>query len=81
MHGPIVLGTPHSSSEAEQKLGPPPRFLDARPEAIPPYLEHCMPRYSVEPGDPDRLARQVMNFEVLAHFQAGEQRTMDLGPA
>lgn len=21
-----------------------------------------------------------MNFEVMAHFQAGEQRTMDLGP-
>ena len=55
-------------------------FWTHGPEAILPYLEHCMPLYSVEPSDPDVLARQVMNFEVLAHFQAGEQRTMDLAP-
>lgn len=55
-------------------------FWTREPEAILPYLEHCMPLYSVEPGDPDVLARQVMNFEVMSHFQAGQQRTMDLAP-
>lgn len=55
-------------------------FWTLGPEAIVPYLEHCMPLYSVEPDDPDVLARSLLNFEVMAHFQAGEQRTMDLGP-
>lgn len=55
-------------------------FWTHGPEAILAYLEHCMPLYSVEPGDPDVLARQVVNFEVMGHFQAGEQRTMDLAP-
>lgn len=55
-------------------------FWTHGPEAILPYLEHCMPLYSVEPGDPDVLARSVMNLAVMGHFQAGEQRTMDLGP-
>lgn len=55
-------------------------FWTFGPEAIVPYLEHCMPLYSVEPDDPDVLARSLMNFEVMAHFQTGEQRTMDLAP-
>lgn len=55
-------------------------FWTHGPEAIVPYLEHCMPLYSVEPDDPDVLARALMNFDVMAHFQAGEQRTMNLGP-
>lgn len=55
-------------------------FWTLGPEAIVPYLEHCMPHYSVEPDNPDVLARSLMNFEVMASFQADEQRTMDLGP-
>jgi len=39
-----------------------------------------MPLYSVEPDDPDVLARQIMNLDVMAHFQAGEQTTMNLVP-
>lgn len=55
-------------------------FWTHGPEAILPYLEHCMPLYSVEPDDPDVLARQIMNLDVMAHFQAGEQTTMNLAP-
>lgn len=56
-------------------------FWTVGPDAIFPYLEHCMPLYSVDPAPgPDALARTVMNFDVLAHFQLGEQRTMDLRP-
>ncbi len=53
-------------------------FWTRGPEAIFPYLEHCIPLYSVEPDDPDVLARQIMNLELMAHFQAGEQHTVDL---
>lgn len=53
-------------------------FWTIGPDAIIPYLEHCMPLYGEEPGDPDGLARTVLNLDVLAHFQLGEQRTMDL---
>jgi pimeloyl-ACP methyl ester carboxylesterase len=42
------------------------------------YLQHCMPLYSTEPTDPETLARGIMNLEVMAHFAAGEARTMDL---
>ncbi len=49
-------------------------------EAIGGYVEHCMPLYSTEASDPDVLARVVMNFDVMTHFQAGEQATMDLRP-
>lgn len=55
-------------------------FWTHGPEAIIPYLEHCIPLYSVEPDDPEVLARSMMNLEVMAHFQAGEQRTMNLAP-
>ena len=55
-------------------------FWTRGPEAILAYLEHCMPLYSVEPDDPDVLARQMINLELMAHFLAGEQRTMDLAP-
>ena len=55
-------------------------FWTQGPELIFPYLEHCMPLYSVEPDEPDVLARQIMNLELMAHFQTGEQRTMDLAP-
>lgn len=55
-------------------------FWTHGPEAIFPYLEHCMPLYSVDTDDPDVLARQIMNLEVMARFQAGEQRTMNLSP-
>ena len=55
-------------------------FWTLGPEAIFPYLEHCMPLYSVEEGDPEAMARVVMNFDVMEHFQLGEQPTMDLAP-
>jgi pimeloyl-ACP methyl ester carboxylesterase len=56
------------------------RFWTEGPAAIVPYLEHCMPLYSVEPGDPDALSRSRMSLEVMAHFLAGELGTMDLAP-
>ena len=52
-------------------------FWTCGPDAIVPYLQHCMPLYSVEADDPDVLARSLINFEVMAHSLAGEQRTMD----
>ncbi len=53
-------------------------FWTDGPEAILDYLVHCMPLYGVEPGDDEVMGRAVMNLEVLGHFQAGEQLTMDL---
>lgn len=55
-------------------------FWTKGPEAILAYAEHCMPLYTVDPPDPDVLARTVMNLELMGHFQAGEQLTMDLAP-
>lgn len=56
-------------------------FWTQGPDAIGPYLEHCMPLYAVDgDDDPDALGRAVINFEVMAHFQAGEHLTMDLAP-
>lgn len=55
-------------------------FWTEGPEQIIDYLVHCMPLYSVEEGDPDELARVVMNLDVMGHFQAGEMTTMDLAP-
>lgn len=55
-------------------------FWTEGPGAIGPYLEHCIPLYSIDGFEPDALARQVMNFDVMAHFQAGEQSSMDLAP-
>jgi pimeloyl-ACP methyl ester carboxylesterase len=55
-------------------------FWTKGPEAIAGYAEHCLPLYTVEPPDPALLARTVMNLEVMGHFQAGEQLTMDLAP-
>lgn len=55
-------------------------FWTQGPPAIGPYLEHCMHLYSVDPGDPDALSRTVLDFDVMGHFQAGEQTTMDLRP-
>ena len=43
------------------------------------YLQFCMPLYSVDQIDTAVMARAVMNFEVMGHFQAGEQGTMHLG--
>lgn len=55
-------------------------FWTRGPEAIIAYLEHCIPLYSLDPFDPDALGRSVMDLEVMAHFQTGESRTMDLAP-
>ena len=55
-------------------------FWTNGPQAIGGYLQHCMPLYSVEPLETAVMARTVMNFDVLGHFQAGEQLTMDLAP-
>lgn len=55
-------------------------FWTHGPEFILDYLVHCMPLYGVGPGDDEVMGRAVMNLEVMAHFQFGEQRTMDLAP-
>lgn len=55
-------------------------FWTRGPEVILDYLEHCMPLYSVEPLDTEAMGRVVMNLDVMAHFQFGEQLTMDLAP-
>jgi proline iminopeptidase len=55
-------------------------FWTIGPQAVGPYMQHCMPLYSVEPLDMAIMTRTVMNLEVLGHFQAGEQLTMDLAP-
>jgi pimeloyl-ACP methyl ester carboxylesterase len=55
-------------------------FWAKGPEAIFGYLEHCMPLYSVGSSDAAEVSRAVMNFELMGHFQAGEQATMDLAP-
>ena len=54
-------------------------FWTTGPDAIMDYLQHCMPLYSVDEIDTAVMARAVMNFEVMGHFQAGEQGTMQLG--
>lgn len=55
-------------------------FWTTGPEAILDYLVHCMPLYSVEPGDDAVMARVVMQLDVMGHFQTGEHVTMDLAP-
>lgn len=67
------LGGPDAASAARE-------FWTRGPEAILDYLVHCMPLYSVDAGDDEVMARVVMNLEVMGHFQAGEQLTMDLAP-
>ncbi|HEV7721610.1 MAG TPA: alpha/beta hydrolase [Iamia sp.] len=56
------------------------QFWTRGTEAIGDYLQHCMPLYSVEPPDAEALFRAVVNLDVMAHFQAGEQQTLALGP-
>ena len=41
-------------------------------------MTHCMPLYGVSPMRIEPMMRTTMKQEVLQHFQAGEQRTMDL---
>lgn len=67
------LGGPRAADAARA-------FWTEGPVAILDYLEHCMPLYSVEAGDDAVLGRVVMNLEVMAHFQTGEQMEMDLAP-
>ena len=55
-------------------------FWSLGPDALIPYLEHCMSLYSVQPDDPHILPRTIMNFEVMGHFQTGEHKTMNLAP-
>jgi proline iminopeptidase len=56
------------------------RFWSGDADALPDYMAHCMSLYSVRPPDIEAMMRAVMKNEVLAHFQAGEQHTMDLLP-
>jgi proline iminopeptidase len=67
------FGGPEAAAAARE-------FWTKGPEAILGYAEHCMPLYTVDPTDPDVLPRTVMNLELMGHFQAGEQLTMDLAP-
>lgn len=65
------VGGPEAASVAR-------RFWEGDASALGDYFEVCMPLYSVASRDPAIVARTVMNLEVLQHFQAGEQHTMDL---
>ncbi len=48
-------------------------------EAAAEYMAVCMPLYNPRPNpDPQQLQRAIMRTEVMFHFIAGEQRTMDL---
>lgn len=53
-------------------------FWTTGPSEILGYLEHCMPLYSTTELDIEAMGRTVMNLEVMGHFQAGEQLTMQL---
>lgn len=53
------------------------RFWMADPEALADYMRLCMPLYSVNEHDFEMMLRGVMKLDVLAHFQHGEQHTMD----
>jgi proline iminopeptidase len=65
------LGGPEAASAAR-------RFWEGDQGAMGDYFQHCMPLYSVGAPDLEAMARIVMKNEVLAHFQSGEQHTMDL---
>ena len=65
------VGGPQAGAAARE-------FWVKGPEAILDYLVECMPLYSVEPRDDEVMGRVAMNLDVMAHFQAGERRTMDL---
>jgi pimeloyl-ACP methyl ester carboxylesterase len=65
------VGGPKAASVAR-------RFWQGDAEAFADYIEICMPLYSIEPSEPEVMARVAMNIDVLQHFQNGEQHTMDL---
>jgi pimeloyl-ACP methyl ester carboxylesterase len=50
------------------------------PQTLGPYIARAMPLYQRTPRDPDVLARTSFSLDVLFHFAAGEQLTMDLRP-
>ncbi len=56
------------------------QFFGGDVSVMPAFLEHCIPLYSSEPLDPEALVRTVMNPDLMAHFFAGEAKTMDLRP-
>ncbi len=48
-------------------------------EAAAEYMAVCMPLYNPRPNpDPQQIQRAIMRTEVMFHFIAGEQRTMDM---
>ena len=56
------------------------RFWSGDAEALGDYMTHCMPLYGVSAMRIEPMMRTTMKQEVLQHFQAGEQHTMDLLP-
>jgi proline iminopeptidase len=55
-------------------------WADPRPETLAPYAMRAMPVYNRTPRDPHATSRTALAFDVLYHFAAGEQRSMDLLP-
>ena len=48
-------------------------------EAVAEYMAVCMPLYNPRPNpDSQQMQRAIMRTEVMFHFIAGEQRTMDM---
>jgi proline iminopeptidase len=68
------LGGPQARAAAQAYWACP----DAR--TLPDYARLCFPLYTQRPRDPDAEKRTVWNFEVMFHFGAGEDRSMDLLP-
>jgi pimeloyl-ACP methyl ester carboxylesterase len=68
-----ALGGPEAGDAAS-------RFWSGDGSAMQDYMTHCMPLYSSSPPNIEAMMRTVMKNEVLEHFQATEQQTMDTLP-
>jgi proline iminopeptidase len=53
---------------------------DDDPEVGMDYYKVCTPLYTTGQFRPERFSRMVQNFDVIAHFNRGEQATMNLAP-
>jgi pimeloyl-ACP methyl ester carboxylesterase len=53
-------------------------FADPNEVTLADFMRVCLPLYTREPLSPEALARIPINFELSAHWDAGEARTFDL---
>ena len=53
-------------------------FADPNEVTLADFMRVCLPLYSREPLSPEELARVELNFDLSAHWDAGEARTFDL---